>query len=850
MNPLQDLTPAQHAAVVHGEGPLLVLAGAGSGKTRVITCRVAHLIDQGIDSRSILAITFTNKAAQEMQERIARLTGGAKVWVSTFHAFCARVLRRYAGRVGYGAGFTILDDADQRVAIREALLETGTDPKVYSPIKVLYAIERAKDQLKSPSDLEADAVSDFDAAAARAYGYYQELLQSSNAMDFSDLLVQAVRLLQQDDVRRLFAERYRYLLIDEYQDTNHSQYQLARLLAQEHRNVCATGDPDQSIYGWRGADITNILRFEEDYPEAQVVTLAENFRSTRLILDAANGLIRHNAERREKDLVTTGPDGAPLAFHVAADEHEEARWVARRVRERLQEGVPPEEIAVFYRVGALSRAVETGLLERRVPFRVVGSVGFYQRREVKDVLSFLRLIHNPDDDVAAQRVLNVPARGIGKGTIGKLREHAKEEGGSLVSAAAALAEGSAVRGKGRAGLGQFVALLERLRERAAAEPAVERVVRAVLEETSYADYVKQISATPSEEQDRALNLEALVAGAHDFDRRFGVPAPAPLPDPLAARREEPEPEEPDEGEDAPSLADLPLFAVAAPAAPAPTAEEVPAPPGVDDAEAGGVQGFLQQVALLSAAEEDQTDEGKVSLMTVHAAKGLEFDTVFVIGLEEGLFPHSRALEDPSGIEEERRLAYVAITRAKKQLTLTRANWRSLHGQSRPQRQSLFLLEVPPEVFEAGCAPAEVERGYARYADSDADAWGADPTPWDDVGVDEPPAGDVGRRPRRRRTWQQPLRRPSPGEAPPPARPPAQTPGDLVASALAAADAPAGSSLRKGDRVHHEHFGYGVVLEIAGAAHKRRAKVRFDQHRFGVKDLVLQYARITKVEPGA
>ncbi len=844
-SPLEGLTPAQREAVAHTEGPLLVLAGAGSGKTRVITRRVAHLIDTGVDPRSILAITFTNKAAGEMQERIEVLTSGARVWVSTFHAFCARTLRRFASWVDYEPEFTILDGGDQLVAIREALRETGTDPKLFGAPKVLHAIEREKDQLRTPKDTEEDASSLFEQAVARAYAYYQDLLKQSNAMDFTDLLVKTVELLRQDTVRDVLCDRYRYLLIDEYQDTNHAQYQIAKMLASERSNFCATGDPDQSIYGWRGADIANILRFEEDYPNALVVKLEENFRSTRLILDAANGLISRNSDRRDKDLVTSGEEGQPLRYRIAHDEHEEARYVARKVQDRLLEGIPRDEVAVFYRAGSLSRALESAMHERRIPFRVVGSVAFYQRREIKDVLAYLRVVHNSRDDVALKRVINVPPRGVGKTTQAKLRAYGREHGCGVFEAARTLSKSKSLRRRSREGLRKFVEAIDGLKALARSGASVEEVLRGILEAASYREYLGR--EYPQDEQDRLMNLEALVAGARDFDRRSGPVAPAL-------------------GVTPPPVSELPLFASLAPDANADdsfafganVAEgpgQVPEAPGAEDEETG-VSGFLGHTALMSSTEEDDDDVARVSLMTIHAAKGLEFDSVFVIGLEDGLFPHSRSLEEGRGLEEERRLAYVAITRAKRRLVLTRANWRTYQGRSAPQRPSVFLREIPAEVFLAGEAPTERELSFTTYSDPNArhdgvdapadaragaasgsDAWdGVDPV-YDEDGKSQQPAtrGAVART-SARRPWDRRLSSPSQKPKPSPSTASTKTPSR---------ERPGIQSFAEKDRIHHEHFGYGTVVSVRGTKQRRRAKIRFDE--FGLKDLVLQYARMTKLE---
>ncbi len=763
---LADLTPSQAEAVRTTEGPLLVLAGAGSGKTRVITRRVAHLVARGVPPRSILAITFTNKAAGEMAHRIAALTSGGKVAVHTFHAFAARTLRRHMPRLGRRSDFTILDDADQQAAVREALVETGTDPKLYGPGKVLHAIEREKDSLRTPEEAIAEAITPWEKSVSAAYRYYQDLLTQNNAVDFGELLLLTAKLLEDDEAHQAIAGRYRYLLIDEYQDTNHAQYVMARLLARDHRNICATGDANQAIYGWRGADIGNILRFEEDWPDAKVVKLEDNFRSTRTILRAANGLIAFNKERRDNVLRTDGPEGDPIELKVCHDETDEGRWIARRIGERIAYGIPANDVAVFFRAGALSRSIEVGLLERGIPFEVVGAVAFYQRREVKDLLAYLRLVTNPRDDFALQRVINVPPRGVGKTTLSKVKSRAVENGTSLIEAAQAmLLTGDELRGRARTGLDEAVASLRRLVTWAQGEPSVEQVLKAIVAEIGYREFLTR--EFPDDEQDRQLNVEALIGAAREFDlgaantlrlqASYQAMPAAPSPSD-GGEDEEPEPAAEPEAEVEDDHAG-PLFAALrperaksekkpAPAKPRKEGQAAPrAEPGSDPgplpeedlgAPLGGVAGFLEHVALVSTLEARTTDEPKVQLMTVHAAKGLEFDTVYVSGMEDGLFPHSRALEEGRGLEEERRLAYVAITRAKRRLVLTRSSWRTRQGHSQPQRPSMFLLELPPEVFPAAASPRELERAFQM--DDAVEPAG------DDAGCDE------------RRPWQRPLAR--------------------------------------------------------------------------------------------
>jgi len=855
----QDLTPSQQDAVTHVEGPLLVLAGAGSGKTRVITRRVANLIQEGVEPRHILAITFTNKAAQEMQARITELTSGARVWTSTFHAFCARTLRRHAERVGYSAGFTILDDDDQRAALRESLVETGTDPKQYGLPKVRWAIDQHKDNLRTPAQVKEEADGPFDRALADAYAYYQDLLVQSNAMDFGDLLFQTVQLLRIDEVRDVLSHRHRFLLIDEYQDTNHAQYMVAKLLAERHRNLCATGDPNQSIYAWRGADISNILDFERDYPEAKVVKLEQNFRSTQTILDAANGLISHNSERREYELKTTAEEGQPIQLSVEADEYAEARYAARVIRQRLNAGVPADEIAVFYRANALSRAVEVTLLERGLPFRVVGSVPFYSRKEVKDVLSYLRVVQNPADDIALSRIANVPPRYVGKTTLRKVKQRGREDEVHMLEAARRMIADKSLKGRSARGLSELVELMASLGDQTAGETRVEEVLRTILIATNYRAYLGREYPDPENREDRLMNLESLLAGARDFDLRtvdlpaLGLPGPAIAPPPSEAAfplftdsqamplftRAAPEEEVEEAGEDT-------SFSFGA-LAEGPAVEEEPDDEGAPQ-ELGGILGFLEQVALVSGMEEQQSQgPERISLMTVHTAKGLEFDTVIVIGFEDGLFPNSRAIEDPAGLEEERRLAYVALTRAKKRLFLTRANWRRRHGRTLPSEPSSFLFEIPAEVFPAGASPSEIERRYATYADNDTD------------GVDPPHDDDAPGWGKQRASGRSNLAHPGDRAAPPvwrqglirgPTKAQRQDKQetDLVAklAAISAAKTEGPSALRPGDRVRHEQFGVGVIEQVRGSKISRRATVRFGgQH--GVKDLVLQYARLTRLD---
>ena len=874
---LHDLTPAQREAVLHLEGPLLVVAGAGSGKTRVITRRVAHALTQGIEPQRVLAITFTNKAAGEMQERIAALTGGARVWVSTFHSFCARTLRRLGPRVGLRSDFTILDEDDQLVAAREAIQECGLDPKMHSPARVLHAIERWKDRLLDPAQAAQDAVGTVEQAHAAVYAAYQATLESSHAVDFGELLVKTVALLRDEGTQAQLAARHHWLLIDEYQDTNHAQYELARLLAAPHRNICATGDPNQSIYGWRGADVRNILEFTRDWSDARVVKLEENFRSTRTILRAANGLVARNPNVADFQLRTQAEEGPPIVMRVLESERDEGRWVAAQVQQELRAGTPPGEVAVFFRMGSLSRALEEALLQRGIPYRVVGAVAFYQRREVKDLLAYLRLAHNPDDELAFQRVVNVPPRGAGRVTLRALRARADDAASSLFAALPGfLGEGSGLRGRARQGLSELLALLEDLRGLAQRGEPPGELLRAILERTHYLSWLKQEFP---DEAERAENVAALLAAADEFDRLHPTRPPLGPVVPVA-------PPPPAEG--------LPLFARGAPAptplSPDQTGEEEP-----EEEQLHGLAGFLEHAALVAGRDQTPDDhEQRVSLMTVHAAKGLEFLAVLVIGMEDGVFPNSRAMEAPGGLEEERRLAYVALTRARQRLYLSRANWRVWRGQSTPQRPSGFLFEIPAEVFPAGESPSELERRYAGLYEEDDhgvedERWqrfrrrargqepvrpseGVDPLPWDDEdllpgqrpddddhqaagGEDERADEDQpAARPRRgaedARAWARPLAGGPPRGERSAGLPGGPAPAALSPAAIAAAVGRARSEdltlgeLSPGLRVFHEQFGPGVVEQVTGHDPARaRVEVRFAGH--GKKNLVMQYARLRR-----
>ncbi|HLI14964.1 MAG TPA: UvrD-helicase domain-containing protein [Acidimicrobiales bacterium] len=639
---LEGLNPAQLEAVTYDGGPLVVLAGAGSGKTRVLTRRIARLVADGVAPWRILAITFTNKAADEMRRRVVDLVGEAaeEMWLATFHAACARILRREAPRLGYRPGFTIYDEGDQRRLVEHVLEALGLDTRRYAARAVVGAISRAKAALLDPTAYAARATTPFEEVVAEVFAVYDRRLRAANAFDFDDLLGVTLRLLAGDEeVAERYAGRFSHLLVDEYQDTSYVQGELVALLGARHRNVCVVGDPDQSIYGFRGAEVRNLLDFERAFPEARTIVLDQNYRSTTTILDAANAVIGNNVAREDKRLWSALGRGEPVACYRAGDERDEATFVAGEIAALARAGSRLGDIAVFYRTNAQSRAIEQALADRGIPYKVVGGTRFYDRREVRDALAFCRLAANPDDEVALRRVVNVPPRGIGATTLRRLEELAASEG--LSFAAALERHGAAkVTGRAAAGVEAFLALRRLLAELAPERP--DKVLATALERSGYL---------------AALEAEAEGPAGHE-----------------AAGRLE-------------NLAEL--AGVAA---------------GFEDLES-----FLAATSLVAAADELDDSGGRVALMTLHAAKGLEFGTVFLTGMEEGVFPHGRALEDPDDLEEERRLCYVGITRARQRLYLTHTYQRTLFGQTRDSLVSRFLREIPAELRTEVGAPAPAPR---------------------------------------------------------------------------------------------------------------------------------------------
>jgi DNA helicase-2/ATP-dependent DNA helicase PcrA len=753
MDLLVDLTPAQRSAVTHVEGPLLVLAGAGSGKTRVITRRVGHLLAQGIAGKTILALTFTNKAAGEMRQRILTLAPDAGVWVGTFHGLCARLLRSYAPLVGLDRGFTIYDQADRLRAIKQAMESLSLDDSVVTPDRIESVISRAKNDLVPPALLAQRNRDHVDAVVAAVYPAYQERLRASSAVDYDDLLLHMVTVLKEHkDVRADLDARFRYILVDEYQDTNLAQYAIVRALSTDHPNLCATGDPDQSIYGWRGANLSNILEFEQDFPGCRVVKLERNYRSTKNILRAADHLIRFNSRRKAKGLSTENPGGQPVELAIYTNEVDEARGVVSKIVELVREGTYTcGEIAVFCRVTALTRNFEAALRGAKIPYQVVGGTSFYERQEIKDVLAYLNLMANPKDDVGFQRVVNMPPRGVGRTTLDLLAERAWALGLPLLAMARQAQAVPGLKEKAARALRDFGLLMDELT--ALRDQTAEQVIVKLLKLSGYHEYLAGESKARGEADERLANIDELVSAAREFDREH---------------------------------------------------------PGASILE------FMEEISLASAVDRWKDDEGAVALMTLHAAKGLEFPVVFIVGLEQGLLPHARSKESPTQLEEERRLFFVGITRAERELYLSHCRVREFRGQRLATIPSLFLRELPDDAL--------IVRNLSESPETAA-------------------------RPGWRRS-----------ESPAPR--PAAAPGVFhltTAAALAGPEAGAGGLLpsagpqdlnafRPGVMVIHPQFGIGRIVAIDGAGPKRKGRVAFTIA--GERTFVLAQSPLRTISSGA
>lgn len=656
---LETLNEPQREAVLCTEGPLLVLAGAGSGKTRVLTHRIAHLVvDLGVAPWQIMAITFTNKAAAEMRERLGQLMGGyvRGMWVSTFHSMCVRILRSDCERLGFAPGFTIYDDSDSKSLVKRIMAELNIDPKRYPESMVRNRISKAKNELVTPEVFEDRYKDPTAQVVGRIYKVLQERLRALNAFDFDDLLLYTYLLLKNHkEVLEVYQDRFRYLLVDEYQDTNHAQYALTQLLAAKHRNIMVVGDDDQSIYSWRGADLSNILDFEKDYPEAHVVKLEENYRSTGNILAAANAVIENNLMRKRKTLFTSQGEGEKIMVFTASDERDEGRWIAAEIEHQHGNGTSYNQMAAFYRTNAQSRMLEDMLLRAGVPYRLVGGTRFFDRAEIRDVMAYLNLVVNPANDVAAQRVINVPKRGIGNTTIEHIRTVAAGNRCTFLQAAELCMLDEGIRPNTRKAIAEFVGIIHEAQQYSG---DLRKVIEMIVDKAGIIEFYRN---NPSEDsQSRIENIQEFFGVVDEYRETH---------------------------EDADALFEAPKVGE----------DQSAETPPVRVFEADSLSDFVEWVTLRTDMDTMAEDGAAVTLMTIHSAKGLEFDCVFVAGLEESIFPHSNSSFDPQGLEEERRLAYVAITRARKRLYLTAALTRRIFGQTNANPVSRFIGEIPNEL---------------------------------------------------------------------------------------------------------------------------------------------------------
>ena len=734
------LNPHQRAAVEHPAGPLLVLAGAGSGKTRVLTARLAHLIDaMGIPAHAVFATTFTNRAAREMRHRVASLLGRepSGLWIGTFHSLSARLLRRDAPLLGFTPQFTIYDEDDRLALLKRLLEQAGYAPKAFPPRLVQNLISAAKNRLVTPEELAGSATDKLERVAADMYVALDRALRAANAMDFDDLLLHPLTVFREHPDRLgYYQRRFQAVLVDEFQDTNRAQYLLVRALAGARGNICAVGDDDQSIYSWRGADVRNMLDFQRDFPAATLVRLEQNYRSTQTILDAANALIAQNTQRLGKTLFTARRGGVPILLVATADERDEAEWIVREFRSRMaEEHYAPQDCAVLYRTNAQSRALEEALRRGGVPYQIVGAISFYARREVRDLVAYLRLVVNPADDEAFLRAVQVPRRGLGLSSLAALQAVAAQWGRSLLATAEIADRVPDLRPQAKRGLVEFATLFGELRRATTAAPAqvLERIIEAV-------QYEQFLESEGPEGLERVENVRELLAAAAEWSEEVDADDPG-----------------------------TPL------------------------------ERFLATAALTTSAEQAGGDPEGVTLMTVHTAKGLEWPVVVVAGLEDGLFPLSRALETPDGAEEERRLAYVAVTRARDRLCLTWARARRRGGQLMPGLPSRFLDAIPPGVSEERRSSSVFTGG------------------WRDGGRGGRPVRDGGAR---------------------------------IAATVAATFAVEEESqdtprFVKGERVRHRHFGSGTIRALAGRGRDLKVEVAFDDAEVGTKVLLVAYAGLER-----
>lgn len=728
---LEGLNSRQQEAVLQIEGPVLVTAGAGSGKTKVLTCRIAHILETGVAPQRILAITFTNKAAKEMQERVALLIGDVakSMWISTFHSFCAKLLRMHLdGKFGYHRNFVIYDSTDQLTVVKKMLKELQLDENRFLPHVVLSTISNAKNALLTAKEWAKQAGDFYQQKVAEVYFRYERELRENNALDFDDLLTYTVKLLQEDEtIRERYQERFQYILIDEYQDTNYAQYMLTRILAKKWRNICVVGDADQSIYAWRGADIRNIIDFTRDYPEAVSIKLEQNYRSTKTILQAANAVISHNEKRPSKVLWTDNECGKKIIHYQGATERDEADYVAGCIYNRHDKrGEPYGDMAILFRINAQSRILEEELIRRGIPYTMVGGTKFYDRKEIKDVIAYLRLLVNPQDSLSLLRVINVPKRGVGQITLEKVVAYAEERQMSVFYALTEV-ENIDIAARVKQTMKAFIDVIFSLAEKATTMD-VFSLLEAVIKDTGYGDLLAAEARKDTRGETRQANVGEFLSVAKEY---------------------------------------------------------------VDGNPNGTIQDFLETVALVSDADSFENKESQVTLMSLHAAKGLEFPIVFLVGLEEGLFPHSRSLMDPMQLEEERRLAYVGITRAERQLYVTNAISRMWYGSISSHVPSRFLAEIPAELKDVK---------------------------------------EMSRLMKQKRFSVLSKQRVS------------------VLSTAVSTTLPkkhqVDTSIQKGDLVQHKIWGKGKVVEVFGSGDSMQLKIQFPTQ--GVRQVMVKYAPIEKV----
>jgi DNA helicase-2/ATP-dependent DNA helicase PcrA len=732
---LADLTPAQYEAVTHVEGPLLVLAGPGSGKTRVLTRRVAHLIDQGIRPWSILAITFTNKAAGEMRQRIESLLPGSRVWISTFHALGARLLRQYGERIGLDPRFTIYDQSDRTRMVKHALEAADIDHVRFTPETIQAAISKAKNDLVSPDRYGREAFDFFRQTVTRVYPIYEKRMRDANALDFDDLLYWPALALQNDpELRAELDGRFRFVLIDEYQDTNKAQYAIARNLCIDLPNLCVVGDPDQSIYKFRGSDIRNILDFERDFPEARVIRLDRNYRSTRAILHAASHLIAHNTQRKPMHLVAENEQGQPVTVLTYETSQDEAEGIAQRLAGAVRAGKRAyRDFALFLRVNALSRTIESAFIQHRIPYQIIKGFAFYDRKEVRDVLAYLRLLVNPRDDLSFLRAINEPARGIGKVSIEHLRNYAEPREISLLEAAGQVERIPAIKGKAVRGLLDFARLMSELFPLAEAPP--DEVIRQVLDKSGYRRLYQ--NSTETEDQERLANIEELITAARQL---------------------------------------------------------------TDQDSSNTLGTFLENLTLASDIDGWDEVQDSVSIMTLHAAKGLEFPVVYMLAVEEGLLPHERSLAKGEELEEERRLAFVGMTRAKEELYLSHARMREYRGQTLYTVPSMFLNELPEEIETADLSASAA--GTARAIEAWRGGGAAAQPGWAEAGITPRYRPETPREPGHEKSYVE------------------------------------------GMHVRHDSYGLGRITHVSGYGAMRKVKIRF--LTFGEKTFIADKVKLAIV----